>query len=1252
MGWVPSGRAINDARGPNSTGVKHDQPVAFGSSHKEIAKLILWWKVNYPGIPVVIGKLDLEAAYKWIYYDVKDVASYASEIELSELGLDGSAVIIWLVLIFGDMAAPGNFNIFGQIWSEMHAARVPPDQTWHSSTPYCAKRHVDDMMLIEPLLGSRPWLSRRTAIAEARRVFHVDAINDEKLLTEGKFSTTQKLAGLDTDTIHETFGVPAEWREKFSGVVWKAAFTRGNTTLPLHDVQTLRGYITFAIPGAVWLATEVGVIDRFLGSADSETQLCCPAGAREEAEVLWDELWEVVEWIRIRLEDPEAWTTHFIASFASILSPAELLVVPGLWEGAVALGGDATLDKVCWINWNTKEAAVVSAVRLREALRAHLLADEELIIAILEFFCVLLGVIVLAGQQQSYVAFAYSDNQLTVGWLLTRYSKVRIVRVLLRILAVAEAARAVRVIGVYVRSEHNATADFATRGTDELVQNMFRALTFSLRTDDEAVAALEEWLVGKRSLRLPGVSNRSLDALKTQCHGLENPKLQRCPTPLVAVEVGGRYGVWTRELAQAGCVVYSLPGPLTSAGQDLSQLLDVRVSVGAPKGSCDLLVATLPLALASGAASQVVKAIREWSPKHVCVERPGDADWTPVLAAIDAGLGGHVKVLCNTASQGAALQRARTIVVSSNIGNALGRVLEAGRMKSTPISNHFLPLAAVPADAWNQDDKIWKATQHTKEFANRHGVELKALENQGVVQAATAPLPGPTRVDLEGKGIQVVDDRGGTARARSLTVAEWWQAAGRSSDDLAKLQRCGVENDEIMKSLLREAPAIYVKALVRAVCRLINEEADTRAGAAADATDDRCREALLAWTRAWRNNPQCPSHEYDQWLQKRAESRAGGKRTNTARSEGVVEVLGQASALKAQRKDESKTWLGRLVGTAAKLVRDALSPESLVVYRKAWQQWSIFVRPFVESPFLEAATADQRRHHELLLLLFVTFLSAVMKYAAKMVRCKVAAIAALHLADLRPDPLAGKRALHAALAGLDKREKAAVKKHPATGELLQRMLRNMKLRGFNGLVLIACASIMFTLLLRVGEAIPTAATGFLSKRALTGADIAFCRLGQQITSDGASQADEVVVRTKSAKADQEADGTYRNVYASKYGLCPVWLLSEIARLAPQRFTVEKHLPLFRFRDGTNLTRAELQATLRAAEPNGELAKRVYTHSLRAGGATAMHQVLGDTERVKRWGRWKSEAVQVYIHSVRATQLQLAEKMLAAKIVTF
>mgnify|MGYP003298908582 CR=1 FL=1 len=86
------------------------------------------------------------------------------------LGLDGNLVAIYLVLTFGWIGSPGEYMAFGNALKQYHDRHAPEAPDWHDEVPFHSHLLMGDDVLIEPLLGRRPWMAARLAEEGAARL--------------------------------------------------------------------------------------------------------------------------------------------------------------------------------------------------------------------------------------------------------------------------------------------------------------------------------------------------------------------------------------------------------------------------------------------------------------------------------------------------------------------------------------------------------------------------------------------------------------------------------------------------------------------------------------------------------------------------------------------------------------------------------------------------------------------------------------------------------------------------------------------------------------------------------------------------------------------------------------------------------------------------------------------------------------------------------------------------------------------------
>ena len=69
--------------------------------------------------------------------------------------------VIYLVSSFGFSGSPGEWTAFGRATEEYHRAHRPGNARRDGRAGFCSKILVDDNILVEPMVGLRPWVSAR-----------------------------------------------------------------------------------------------------------------------------------------------------------------------------------------------------------------------------------------------------------------------------------------------------------------------------------------------------------------------------------------------------------------------------------------------------------------------------------------------------------------------------------------------------------------------------------------------------------------------------------------------------------------------------------------------------------------------------------------------------------------------------------------------------------------------------------------------------------------------------------------------------------------------------------------------------------------------------------------------------------------------------------------------------------------------------------------------------------------------------------
>ena len=87
---------MHDQRMMSQMGSKYDHPPALQPRHREVGRVILWWKTRLPGVTVVLAKRDVESAYNIIWLKVDDTGLFATELPYEPLGGTGNFLLTFL----------------------------------------------------------------------------------------------------------------------------------------------------------------------------------------------------------------------------------------------------------------------------------------------------------------------------------------------------------------------------------------------------------------------------------------------------------------------------------------------------------------------------------------------------------------------------------------------------------------------------------------------------------------------------------------------------------------------------------------------------------------------------------------------------------------------------------------------------------------------------------------------------------------------------------------------------------------------------------------------------------------------------------------------------------------------------------------------------------------------------------------------------------------------------------------------------
>lgn len=175
------------------------------------------------------------------------------------------------------------------------------------------------------------------------------------------------------------------------------------------------------------------------------------------------------------------------------------------------------------------------------------------------------------------------------------------------------------------------------------------------------------------------------------------------------------------------------------------------------------------------------------------------------------------------------------------------------------------------------------------------------------------------------------------------------------------------------------------------------------------------------------------------------------------------------------------------------------------------------------------------------------------------------------------------------------------------------------------LMLKSAALLAFFGLLRASEYLSQSSAKYDPQNTLSSQDISFAR-----------DMTHASIRIKQSKTDPFRQGCSIKIWALNNAWCPVLSLHAYYSLLDGYSG-----PLFRFSDGSFLTRNQFSSIIHKYLPNINL----NTHSFRIGGASAAHAAGVPDSTIKALGRWASNAFRIYLRLPDTTIQKAQQSML-------
>ena len=480
-------RLVHDQRRINAYTHKDWHPPAVQPLHQQIVRRILFLKARYPGVGVSLAKKDVAGAFRLLWVDPRDIELFGGEVpwepkhmgsqdpdnSKAEAGDPAAVTMLYLVSSFGFSGSPGEWNVWGRATEELHRQHRPAEPRRDGGIHFDGKILVDDMVLVEPNLGLRPWISSEVYEGIVVKLLGAKAVNAAKDAEEGFFAPSQIVWGVKIDADTERMSLPEARITKGAYLLNASDFNYGQKTLTLKDLQRFRGIATgwtTIVPG---LKNELKAADVFLGGVEGGAPIQPGKQVRQKAEIerAWEDLWALFEDCRWLCTRSETWSEKFGGDIREVLPPLERLSLPGQHlKAAVFVSSDATLEVLGAIDWTHGDVCREKLADLRPWIQAVLEAEG----------CEDGGKLAIhIGEMLSFVAFACKqgpkwvgkvvvyggDNKVVYNWIVSRKSGVKAGRILIRVLNLIEMRFRCQVLGGWWRTFHNEDADAVTRLT-------------------------------------------------------------------------------------------------------------------------------------------------------------------------------------------------------------------------------------------------------------------------------------------------------------------------------------------------------------------------------------------------------------------------------------------------------------------------------------------------------------------------------------------------------------------------------------------------------------------------------------------------------------------------------------------------------------------------------------------------------------------------------------------------------------------
>lgn len=322
---------------------------------------------------------------------------------------------------------------------------------------------------------------------------------------------------------------------------------------------------------------------------------------------------------------------------------------------------------------------------------------------------------------------------------------------------------------------------------------------------------------------------------------------------------------------------------------------------------------------------------------------------------------------------------------------------------------------------------------------------------------------------------------------------------------------------------------------------------------------------------------------------------------------------------------------------------------TLSTYGSTWKHWVVWRAVRDEPLFLDDRYTAREKQDAL--IDFYVHHSYTCNYAPTTLHVWLHSVMFMHILYECEFELSDMRRLKVVQKGWSRIYGASHRKIPVTTQLISDIYHNggLDMNVWDDLMAMLAIVLAFSFLWRSCE---YASLGNLIDRekCLTVADSLFACNGEDVSTPAPRPISEFGCFHRTSKSDFLHQGASNNIYACDDGtpFCPIVLLNRARVMRPAHFDAPDHF-LLQCNNHRPVPKSRIEKLLKSgSERLGIPKEHITSHSLRAGGASAMWAMGRSDAEIQFRGRWKSLCYKLYIWGTREKQKDFASGLFATR----